>query len=659
MGNELTQAQQKKLFEPLIIRKKILKNRIFSTGHMAVMLKEGCPTESMIAYHEAKAKGGAALTIIEAARVHPSGDSGRPAIRAYDPSCISGYKKLTAACHRYDCLVFGQLTHPGREMADLEDGTNPVAYAPSAIPNERFHVMPRELSEHMIQEIVVGFKISAQNLKKARLDGIEIVASHGYLLGQFLNKNINKRQDRYGGNFENRHRILDEIIDAVKLGSSNDMLIGVRLSGDEKEFRGIDLQETIKIVEKLTQNKKIDYINVTAGTSAGLAGSTHIVPSMRFEAGYTTPLAKAIKGVTNKPVFVAGRINTPQIAEEALLNKAADMCGMTRALISDPQMPQKAESGRLDEITACVGCNQACIGHMLNGKPISCIQSPETGRELTFNKLKPPLKKRQILIIGGGPAGMKAATVAASRGHEVKLIEASSKLGGQINLAEKLPGRSEFGGITTNLANKLNRQNVEIKLNTKVSADFVMQEAPEVVILATGGRSFEPIIEGRENAHVVTAWQILEGKANVGSRVAIADWRCDWVGLGLAELLARQGCHVRLACNGMVPGQTVNQYVRDNWLGILHKLNVETLTHLRLHGIDSEDAYFQHTLSGEPVILNNVDTLVTAFGAGSSNTLEKDLKNNFHSKLHVIGDALSPRTVEEAILDGLKTSTAI
>ena len=659
MGNELTQAQQKKLFEPLIIRKKVLKNRIFSTGHMAVMLKEGCPTESMIAYHEAKAKGGAALTIIEAARVHPSGDSGRPAIRAYDPSCISGYKKLTAACHRYDCLVFGQLTHPGREMADLEDGTSPVAYAPSAIPNERFHVMPRELSEHMIQEIVVGFKISAQNLKKARLDGIEIVASHGYLLGQFLNKNINKRQDRYGGNFENRHRILDEIIDAVKLGSSNDMLIGVRLSGDEKEFRGIELQETIKIVEKLTQNKKIDYINVTAGTSAGLAGSTHIVPSMRFEAGYTTPLAKAIKGVTNKPVFVAGRINTPQIAEEALLNKAADMCGMTRALISDPQMPQKAESGRLDEITACVGCNQACIGHMLNGKPISCIQSPETGRELTFNKLKPPLKKRQILIIGGGPAGMKAATVAASRGHEVKLIEASSKLGGQINLAEKLPGRSEFGGITTNLANKLNRQNVEIKLNTKVSADFVMQEAPEVVILATGGRSFEPIIEGRENAHVVTAWQILEGKANVGSRVAIADWRCDWVGLGLAELLARQGCHVRLACNGMVPGQTVNQYVRDNWLGILHKLNVETLTHLRLHGIDSEDAYFQHTLSGEPVILNDVDTLVTAFGAGSSNSLEKDLKNNFQSKLHVIGDALSPRTVEEAILDGLKTSTAI
>ena len=626
---------------------------------MAVMLNNGCPTDSMVAYHEAKAKGGAALTIIEAARVHPSGDSGRPAIRAYDPSCIAGYKKLTTACHGYDCLVFGQLTHPGREMANMEDGTSPVAYAPSAIPNERFHVMPRELSEPIIHEIVMGFRVSAQNLKAAKLDGIEIVASHGYLLGQFLNKNVNKRKDKYGGNFENRYRILDEIIDAVKLGSSSDMLIGVRLSGDEKEFRGIELQETIKIVEKLNKNEKIDYINITAGTSAGLTGSTHIVPSMRFDPGYTLPLAKAIKGATNKPIFVAGRINTPHIAEEALISEAADMCGMTRAIISDPQMPQKAESGRLDEITACVGCNQACIGHMLNGQPISCIQSPETGRELTFGKLKLSAKKRKILVIGGGPAGMKAATVAASRGHRVKLIEASSMLGGQINLAERLPGRSEFGGITTNLANKLQRQNVEITLNTEVSADFVMQEAPEVVILATGGKSFEPLIDGRENAHVVTAWQILEGKANVGSRVAIADWRCDWVGLGLAELLARQGCHVRLACNGMVPGQTVNQYVRDNWLGKLHKLNVQTFTHLRLHGIDSEDAYFQHTLSGEPVILNDVDTLVTAFGAGSVNTLEKELKNNFNSNLHVIGDALSPRTVEEAILDGLKASTLI
>jgi 2,4-dienoyl-CoA reductase-like NADH-dependent reductase (Old Yellow Enzyme family) len=544
-------------------------------------------------------------------------------------------------------------------MANMEDGTSPVAYAPSAIPNERFHVMPRELSEPIIQEIVMGFRVSAQNLKAAGLDGIEIVASHGYLLGQFLNENVNKRKDKYGGNFENRYRILDEIIDAVKLGSSSDMLIGVRLSGDEKEFRGIELQETIKIVEKLNKNENIDYINITAGTSAGLTGSTHIVPSMRFDPGYTLPLAKAIKGATNKPIFVAGRINTPHIAEEALISEAADMCGMTRAIISDPQMPQKAESGRLDEITACVGCNQACIGHMLNGQPISCIQSPETGRELTFGKLKRPAKKRKILIIGGGPAGMKAATVAASRGHRVKLIEASSMLGGQINLAERLPGRSEFGGITTNLANKLQRQNVEITLNTEVSADFVMQEAPEVVILATGGKSFEPLIDGRENAHVVTAWQILEGKANVGSRVAIADWRCDWVGLGLAELLARQGCHVRLACNGMVPGQTVNQYVRDNWLGKLHKLNVQTFTHLRLHGIDSEDAYFQHTLSGEPVILNDVDTLVTAFGAGSVNTLEKELKNNFNSNLHVIGDALSPRTVEEAILDGLKASTLI
>ena len=655
----MTQHQLKKLFEPLNIRQKVFKNRIFSTGHMAVMLQEGFPTDDMIAYHEAKAKGGAALTIIEAARVHPSGNSGRPAIRAYDPRCVSGYKKLATKCHNYDCLVFGQLTHPGREMTNLEDGTIPVAYAPSASPNERFHIMPREMSEQMIDEIVTGYKISAQNLRTAGLDGIEIVASHGYLIGQFLNKNVNQRKDKYGGNFRNRYRILDQIIDAVKDGSSDEMLVGIRLSGDEKEFQGMELKGTLELIEELNKNESIDYINITAGTSAGLKGSTHIVPSMRFESGYTLPLSQAIKDVSDKPVFVAGRINTPQLADKALIQGSADMCGMTRAIISDPEMPLKAETGRFDEIIACVGCNQACIGHMLNGQPISCIQRPETGRELTFSHLSPAPEKKKILVIGGGPAGMKATAVAASRGHSVKLIEATSKLGGQVNLAERLPGRSEFGGITTNLENMLRTQDVEIKLNTEASLQLIREEAPEVIILATGGKSFEPTIEGKESAHVVTAWQLLEGKANVGSRVVIADWRCDWVGLGVAELLARQGCHVRLACNGMVPGQTINQYVRDNWLGTLHKLNVETLTHLRLRGVDSDDTYFQHTLSEQPVILNDVDTLVTAFGSEATNTLEKDLRNKVQSELYVIGDALSPRSVEEAILDGLKTSAKI
>jgi len=646
------------LFQTLTLRGKTLKNRIFSTGHMAVMLAAGKPTEHMVAYHGAKAQGGAALTIIEAARVHPSGDSGRPAIRAYDPACVPGYASLAEACHLHDCLIFAQLTHPGREMALAADGTHPVAYAPSVVPNERFHVMPRELPLLMIKEIIEGFEASAAHIRQAGLDGVELVASHGYLLGQFLNPNINRRSDGYGGSRAGRLRFLQETIAATRRGLGEDMVLGVRLSGEEKDNDGTELEEMLEVCAALDTNSALDYFNVTAGTSAGLAGSTHIVPPMAYEAAYTVPIAAALKARVSKPVFVAGRINQPQTAAAVLHSGQADMCGMTRALISDPQMPAKAERGATEDIRACIACNQACIGHMLNACSISCIQHPETGRELEFGILVPVTAKKRIMVAGGGPAGMKAACIAAARGHKVTLYESSGKLGGQVNLAQLLPGRTEFGGLATNLMRELENESVEIRLNMPVTPKLVNEEGPDAVIVATGAVPFSSYIEGAEDAHVVTAWQVLEGKVNIGARAVVADWRCDWVGLGLAERLALDGCHVRLAVNGMVAGQTIPQYARDAWLGNLHKLGVEIIPHVRLFGADSKDAYFQHTLSGEPVVMETVDTLVTALGNTPNTELEQALKE-IAVPHHVIGDSLSPRTAEEAILEGLKIGAAL
>ena len=646
------------LFQTLTLRGKTLKNRIFSTGHMAVMLASGKPTEHMVAYHGAKAQGGAALTIIEAARVHPSGDSGRPAIRAYDPSCVPGYARLAEACHTHDCLIFAQLTHPGREMALAADGTHPVAYAPSVVPNERFHVMPRELPLLMVKEIIKGFEASAAHIRQAGLDGVELVASHGYLLGQFLNPNINRRSDGYGGSRAGRLRFLQETIAATRRGLGEDMVLGVRLSGEEKDNDGTELEEMLEVCTVLDTNSALDYFNVTAGTSAGLAGSTHIVPPMAYEAAYTVPIAAALKAQVSKPVFVAGRINQPQTAAAVLDSGQADMCGMTRALISDPQMPAKAERGATEDIRACVACNQACIGHMLNACSISCIQHPETGRELEFGILVPATAKKRIMVAGGGPAGMKAACIAAARGHKVTLYESAGKLGGQVNLAELLPGRTEFGGLAINLRRELENESVEIRLNLPVTPKLVNEECPDAVIVATGAVPFSSYIEGAEDAHVVTAWQVLEGKVNIGARAVVADWRCDWVGLGLAERLARDGCHVRLAVNGMVAGQTIPQYARDAWLGNLHKLGVEIIPHVRLFGVDSKDAYFQHTLSGEAVVMETVDTLVTALGNAPNTELEQAL-NKIAVPHHVIGDSLSPRTAEEAILEGLKIGVAL
>jgi 2,4-dienoyl-CoA reductase-like NADH-dependent reductase (Old Yellow Enzyme family) len=653
LGNTLTH-----LFSPLTIRGQKFRNRIFSSGHMAVMLKDGLPGDDMVAYHAARARGGAALIILEAARAHASGLSSRPALRAFDDACIPGYARIAKACHAHDCRVFGQLTHPGREMGRAADGSHPVAYAPSAMANERFHVMPRALSTAMIGEIVAGFGAAAGRMRAAGLDGVEVVASHGYLLAQFLNPRVNLRQDGYGGSFENRLALTRLVLQAVREGVGPDMIVGIRLSAEEMDHDGLEQSEVLDAAAALDAVGLIDYANVTAGTSAGLAGSTHIVPSMAFATAYTAPLAATVRARISVPVLVAGRINQPQIAETVLREGQADMCAMTRALISDPDMPAKAMAGRFDDIRACVACNQACIGHMLDGFPVSCIQRPETGRELEFASIAPARPSRRVMVVGGGPAGMKAAATAAARGHKVTLFEAGRQLGGQVRLAQELPGRVEFGGVTTNLAREMELAGVRVRTNARVSRALIDEFAPDVLMLATGAQPVVPDFEGAELDRAVDAWQVLHGRAKIGARVVIADWRCDWIGLGLAERLARDGSLVRLVVNGSMAGQTIPQYVRDKWLGTLHRLGVEVIPYARLFGFDGDTVYFQNTTSSLPLILDGVDTLVTAMGHAPCAELETELAN-WEGKLHLIGDCLAPRTVEEAVLEGLRAGVTV
>ncbi len=646
------------LFEPLTIRGHTIKNRIFSTGHMTVLLDNNQSGERLAAYHEARAAGGAGLVIVEASRVHPSGVSGRPSIQAFKDDCIEGYKRIAEACHSHGCKVFAQLSHPGREMGEAPDGTRTVAYAPSSVPNERFHVMPRALSEKMIAEIVDGFRQAAARFRKAGLDGAEVVASQGYLLATFLNPRVNQRNDRYGGDFDGRLALVKEVLRAVRMGAGEDMIVGMRISGDELDHHGLEPDEVLQIVATLSAAGLLDYVNVTAGTSAGVTGSTHIVPSMAFDTAYTAPYAAEMKARIDVPVFVAGRINQPQIAEQVLRTGQADMCGMTRALICDPDMPRKAKAGELDDIRACIACNQACIDHMLKGYPISCIQHPETGRELEFSDIRPAETSRRVVVAGGGPGGMKAAAVAASRGHKVILYEASNALGGQVNLAQLLPGRAEFGGAITNLKREMDNAGVRIETGVKVDRNLIDRENPDAVMIATGATPYRPDVEGADEAHVLDAWQVLEGEANVGSDVVIADWRSDWIGLGLAEKLVRDGCRVRLAVNGMTAGELIPQYARDKWLGDLHKLGVEIIPYARLFGVDSDTVYLQNTTSGEAILCEGADTLVTALGHQPVTELEAALED-WTGEVHLIGDCLAPRTVEEAVLEGLRAGVAI
>jgi NADPH-dependent 2,4-dienoyl-CoA reductase/sulfur reductase-like enzyme len=496
-------------------------------------------------------------------------------------------------------------------------------------------------------------------MKTAGFDGVEIVASHGYLPAQFLNKRTNARTDEYGGPFENRLRFLREVVTAIRGAVGRDIVVGLRISGEEMGHDGLEPVESLEAIEALEADGQLDYYNVIAGSSATLAGAIHIVPPMIVEAtGYVAPFAAAVKAKVKRPVFVGGRINQPQVAERIVASGQADVCGMTRAMIADPEMPNKAREGRLDDVRACIACNQACIGHFHLGVAISCIQRPETGRELTYGTRTKAAKPRRIMIAGGGPAGMKAAAVAAERGHNVTLYERSGQLGGQVLLAQLLPGRAEFGGLVTNLVREVERHGVRVARNTEVTPALIEREKPDAVILATGARPRVPPLEGAEDGHVVNAWQVLKGEANVGKSVVIADWRSDWIGMGLAEKLARDGCRVRLAINGYMAGELIHRYVRDQWAGTLHKLGVETIPYARVFGVDATNVYLQHTTAGDPIIVENVDTLVLAQGHECEATLA-DALEDWPGELHLIGDCLNARTAEEAVLEGLKVGTRV
>ncbi|MEM7429622.1 MAG: FAD-dependent oxidoreductase [Pseudomonadota bacterium] len=625
-----------------------LRNRIVSTGHHTY-LADVEPGDELIAYHEARARGGAGLIVSEIVAIHESAGFSGQLLNAFSPQRIPAYRRLVEAVHGHGAKIFGQLFHPGREIASTGHGMMPVAYAPSAVPNERFHIMPKPMPVAMIEEVVDGFARGGAHLLEAGYDGLEVVASHGYLPAQFLNPRTNLRTDAYGGSSAGRLKFVRDVAAAIRRVLDGGTL-GLRISGAELDDTGLSQDEVARICAALAED--FDYFSVVAGTSATLGGSVHITAPMGLEHGYVAPFAASVRRSCAKPVIVTGRVNQPQVAEDIIGRGDADLCGMTRALICDPQMPAKVSGGRLDDIRACIGCNQACIGRAHKGLGISCIQFPESGRELDYGSLVPASVHKTVLVIGGGPAGMKAAATAAARGHEVTLLEREKQLGGQARLAQMLPGREEFGGIITNLAHEMALARVDVRKGVTDAMATAAALKPDCIVIATGAVPYAPALEGLETAHCVTAWQVLRNEVNPGARVVVADWRSDWIGLGLAERLALAGSDVTLCVNGAMAGETMQLYARNHYVGRLHKLGVTVRTHARLFGADDDTAYFQDTLTGEAIVIDNTDTLVLALGHVPDDGLAAALEG-MAAEIHMIGDCVAARTAEEAVYEGM------
>ncbi|MEC1520557.1 FAD-dependent oxidoreductase [Neobacillus niacini] len=646
----------KHLFSPVKIGHTELKNRILSTAHQTNHVKNGIPTLDMTAYHVERAKGGAGLLILEAASAHPSGMLTTKTIAGYDKKIVPAYRELANEVHKYGTKVFSQLFHGGREVVSSEYRN--AAWAPSAVPSLRFSTMPKPMSMEEIKDVIEGFALSAKWAKEGGLDGVEICCSHGYLPAQFWSEETNLRTDEYGGSFENRMRFIVEVMERVWQEVGEDFTVGLRMSADEMTMDGTTVKDAVQIVEYLVERVRVDFIDVTSGDSSTFAGSTHIVPPSPMKHGYNTPYSFKIRMAGAVPVFVGSRIVDPSEGEKIVATGKADVVGMTRALIVDPYMPNKAKSGNLQQIDACLGCLQACIGHYHNGLTIGCVQNPSAGRENEVQALKESHRdKKKVLVIGAGPAGMQAAATLDELGHNVTLADKGDKIGGLLHTLKKMPMRHELAeSMLDNYMRKITTSNVKVTLGVAVQPEDINKISPDAIICATGSRPYIPDIPGIHDHRVMTVEEVFQHPHNnIGKSVLVFDFAGDWPAIEAAIDLAEKGHIVSLITARLHVGEGVPQYLRNEYLKKLYQLNVKIMPHYDLGEIKGDSVIIRNLFSYEKETMENWDSIILSHGRVPNSELYEQVKK-LAPEVWQIGDCLAPRTIEEATFEGMSIS---
>ncbi|HSD03342.1 MAG TPA: FAD-dependent oxidoreductase [Gaiellales bacterium] len=633
-----------RLFSPLRLGPIEIPNRIVSTSHQTSLVHDHLPTDDLIAYHRARAAGGAGLIVVEATAVHPTGLLTAHTVGGYLPEIVPVWARMSAAVQEHGTRLMCQLFHGGREM--IASGTRPPAVAPSSIPSARFKTEPRALTTTEIAEMLDGYRRAAAYAAEGGLDGVEVCAGFGYLPTQFLSRHANTRTDEYGGSFENRFRFLREVLEAMRDGFGADGAIGCRLTDERTSDVGTDLEDILRAAEMVGAEGLADYVSVTLGSSPTYRGSTWIVPPAPIAWNAIEPFARMVKDRTPVPLIAAGRVLDPADAERLIADSVCDAVGMTRAQIADPNLARRARAG--ERTTRCIGCNQGCIGHYHAGVPIACTVNPWAGYERTLPAPAPAERPGTVVVVGAGPAGGAAAAAAADRGHRVVVFERAENPGGQMRLALAAPGHAEVAeGLLEILAAWL--ADADVRTGTEASAAAILAEEPDRVILATGAVAHRPAIGG-DGAAVVDAWDVLAG-AEVGGRVIVSDWGGDWTGLDAAEALAARGARVRLVTSAAAFGEAVHQYQRNLYLARLDDAGVELVHHLRPMSVARGTVTFENVFSGRAVEIGDVDTLVVSAGRTAGDALYLELEEA-DVAVERAGDCLGPRSFEEAIREG-------
>jgi NADPH-dependent 2,4-dienoyl-CoA reductase/sulfur reductase-like enzyme len=530
--------------------------------------------------------------------------------------------------------------------------------APSAVDSELSSETPHALAADEIAEIVSAFAAAATRVRDGGLDGVELHGGHGNLIQQFLSPLTNRRDDGYGGLHENRLRFALEVARAVRAAVGPDFVVGLRLSAEEDHPGGLTLDDTRTIAPAIIEAGRLNYVNVTSGSDLTAWSQAHHYAPMYMPSGHMRRLARGIREVVSVPVICVGRVVDPREAEAILQTGDADLVGMTRALIADRDLPEKARRGDFDGIRYCVGINDGCLGRLYRGVHITCVQDPRSGRELEHDVLSPAAVSRRVVVVGGGIAGLEAGRVAALRGHQVVLIERQPVLGGQVALARRAPGRGDLGGVVDYLVRELNRLRVEVRCGVEATAESVLTFKPDAVVVATGSEARLPDLECCQG-NCLTARDVLAGQS-VGDSVVVFDTKGDMVGLSTADLLAERGHKVTVVTSRRYPGSQIElmteRVLRQRLLdkGVVFIVDTEVVR------LIERGVVIRHLVTGCETMLHNIETVVTACGSEANDALYHALRERAPElPLHLIGDAMAPRHIEGAIFAGHMAARAI
>ncbi len=589
-------SRYKAVFQPFKLKHLTLKNRILSTSHAPSYAEDGKPQLKYQRYHEEKAKGGLALTMFGgASAIAPDSPPAFGQLYVGDDSIIPHFRAFADRIHKHDVALMCQLSHAGRRTV-ANHGSWLPALSTTPVKEPAHGSFPKVIEDTDIHRIIKAYGAAARRCKEGELDGCELLVS-GHLIGQFWSPLVNQRSDDYGGSLDNRIRFGLQVLEEIRQQVGDDFIVGLRFTADEFIDGGLNIEESVEIARRHEHSGLLDFFNVNGGCNWTHAGVAETVPGMAYPGSTYLHIAGRIRAQVSLPVFHAARIGDLDSAEHALQEGLVDMVGMTRAHIADPYLIAKHLAGRDEDIRPCVGAGY-CIDRIYTGSDALCIHNATTGREQFIPQIIARAPKiMKVVVVGGGPGGLEAARVAAERGHDVVLFEASGALGGQVLLAAEALWRRELIGIVRWLQHRVESLGVDVRYNTLADAGDVLVEDPQAVIIATGGVPNTELVPGAGLA--VSSWDVLSGHVVAGDNVLVYDDNGGHQALSVGEVLTKKANRVELVTPERQVGRDIGATNIAVHLRNLYKQGVRLTPDERLHDIEKADAQLKVTLCNE------------------------------------------------------------